>query len=192
MRLPLRWQLLRKVTGALLVWPPLAGVAIALVFADIIPDDAARSVEWILVLVYAAAYALFLEAANRRRHWDPAQRGYGVLRRWWLRVPMLFGVGVMFGYCSFVWAYPWLATKAFGEMATIDAVVTGWQNGGGAGCAHPLIGHGLFVDGPRALCVPQNAREMMPPGTHLRIEGPQTVLGINADNFYIVKPSPAK
>ena len=178
-----------KLAISLFVWPAIAGIFIALLFSNIIPNPNLMQFEIALSIVYAILWSIFLEIANHGRVWDPKQKGYKMLSKRWLRIPFMLCIGFMFGYSSFVWAYPWLFTNMAGTMKSMDFVVTGWDSGGRRGCSRPKIGHALFQDSPGALCVNEDAYKQMPPGTHLRIVGPQTFLGINTEKMYIVKLS---
>lgn len=96
---------------------------------------------------------------------------------------MLFGF--VFGYGAFTWTLSWLTTALVGNATEQVVTVVGWESGGTRGCPRPDIGKGLFVLAPRALCLPSEARVRMPPGTRIRISGPSTVLGINAQRVSV-------
>jgi hypothetical protein len=167
----------------------LAGIFVALFFANIIPDPLALKVEGILSIGYAIGWVTLIEVANRGRVFDSRQRGQALVSKRWCRIPLMFLVGLMFGYTSCVWAYPWLITEIFGTKDSLYLRVIGWE-GGGRTCSRPSVGHRLFVDGPRALCVSSNARARMPVGAYLRIVGPKTSLGMNSNEIYVLKSPP--
>lgn len=182
-----RQSLMGKSLISLFMWPTIAGTFIAMLYANIIPNPGLLKLAIGLSIIYALAWSAFLEIANRGKVWDRKKKGSAILRRPWLRVPFTLCIGFMFGYTSFAWAYPWLYTKVAGVKKSEEFIVTGWESGGRRTCSRPEIGHALFQDSPGALCVSSDAHNQMPPGTHLRIVGPETVLGINTDKIYILK-----
>lgn len=185
-----RQSLLGKAAVSLFILPPAVGAFIDVMFANIVPNANVINLECALSIAYAGAWSILLEIANRERVWEPNQRGYLMLSRRWLRIPFTFTIGLMFGYSSFVHAYPWLITEIVGTKNSKNFEVTGWAEGGLRTCYRPEVGHLFFEDGSRAFCVSRDARMRMPPGTHLRIAGPETYLGINTDEIYILKSPP--
>ncbi len=101
-----------------------------------------------------------------------------------ISMAMLFGF--MFGYGACTWTLPWITTALLGTDAEQVVTVVGWDSGGRS-CPRPDIGKGLFVLAPRALCLPSHARMKMPPGTRIRISGPSSVFGMNAERVSVVQ-----
>lgn len=176
-----------KVAISLFLWPQLAGVFIAKLFANIVPNPGVVNVACGLSFVYAVAWSVLLEVAIRGHVWDPNQKRFALLNSRWRRIPAMITVFFLLGYFSFAFAYPWMYTELFGTKHSKEFVVTGWSSGGSKSCFRPRVGHSPFADGPAAFCTSSDGYERMPPGTRLGIVGPETFLGINTDEIYILK-----
>lgn len=185
-----RQSLRRKIAISVFVWPQLAGLLGAIFFANIIPSTLTLRVGLVGGGILALVWAAFLEVANKGRAWDLTQRSQRLLSRTWLRVPFEACLGFMFAYSSLAWTYPWLITEIVGKSGEQFFVVVAWHQGWGKSCSSPDLGHSLFRDPPRALCVSANAESKMRPGTWLRIEGPVTPLGIITQKLNAQPDSP--
>ena len=74
-----------------------------------------------------------------------------------------------------------LVTIVAGHNGAMTAIVDGWAPGSHRTCFRPTLQHvPPFMMGHRALCIDENRKVDMPPGTTLRILGKVSILGVSA------------
>jgi hypothetical protein len=185
------WQQCSPATRASIsafIWIQLVGVAIGLWFSRVVVSDSGVIVGLVVGTLCGVGWVAFIETSIRTSDPDtPAMkniRQQRPLRSALFRVPFMFVIGLGFGYATAAWALVWTVNMWLGTPASQIVTVTGWHTGGARSCTRPEIGHFLFRDSPRSLCVQLASRTHMPDGSKLRLVGKESMLGINVDEIY--------
>ncbi|MDR3418515.1 MAG: hypothetical protein P4L83_20285 [Nevskia sp.] len=177
--------LAKKVLGCVVLAIPLIGFFPGLFFSNIIPSELTVHVGLGLATFNGVALASICEYSARTYG---IQTKYeflnNLMERSWFRIVLMGWVGFMFWYGAAAWGYPWLINLTTGSKGEETFTITGWM-GGGRVCFRPGIGHGLFRDGPRALCMSQYEQTRVAVGSTLEVKGRSTLLGINADEVHV-------
>lgn len=181
---------LGKFVISIIVWIPIAGFVIGFLFSRIVPSDVGITVGCIFGALYGLAWVVLVEKgiAESDRDTDEIRRvaASKLAPTPWLRVPLMWWVGLMFGYGAATWGYPWLYNGAFGSPAESVETVSRFSSGGRGTCAHPEIGKSIFANSPHSLCVDEH----MAVGSKLRIVGRSSVLGMNVEEIYLIHDAP--
>lgn len=103
------------------------------------------------------------------------------LTKRYLRGPFMGLVFFFFTWVGLGSGAPWLVTIVAGHNGAMTAIVDGWAPGSHRTCFRPTLQHvPPFMMGHRALCIDENRKVDMPPGTTLRILGKVSILGVSA------------
>ncbi len=163
----------------------LVGCLVGLLVANVSPSAFAVQAGVFLGVVFGGLFVIRTESRLRDRTLEPSTRGYWLLRRRWLRIPLAFSYGLVVSYATFAWSVPWAVNECFGSVHRKSFVVTGWHGRSRYTCARFEVGHQFFVDPPHAFCIPSDARPRQYVGSAIQVEGPATILGINTKRILV-------
>jgi hypothetical protein len=179
------------------IFIPMLGGLIGIVFSRVVPTSFGVSLGLIAGGLYGLCCVGLTEYIARRS--DERARAARQVSSWsdnrilrtvWLRVPFIFLLAFNFGYSAMAWGLAWPINMWIGSPESKVVTVSGWVSGGARGCPHPKVREIGIEASSRALCVSSEAREQMPIGSRLRIEGRSSALGMNVEKIYIERNAP--
>jgi len=170
----------------------IVGTFIGLLLSNIVPSKAGVYFGATCGGLNGLMWVILLERNMRKRNLSRPPtinvvREDKLLMRGWTRVPFMLSIGFVFGYTSFAWGYPWLYNMAFAPVVSKEVSVTGWESASRGSCRRPEIGYNTFVIAPHALCANLDARQLMQPGTLIRLVGPESIFGMNVQEIYALE-----
>jgi hypothetical protein len=185
----------RAARGAVLafIWIQLIGFGVGLFLSRVVVSDLGVTVGLIAGALCGIGWVVLVEIGIRRSDANsPAIQNISkhFLRFPSVRVPFMLALGLMLGYGAIAWGLNWGINILLGTRSSQIVTVTGWASAGRSSCAHPQIGHSLFADSPRSLCVNAASRAQMPDGSRLRLVGTGSVLGLNVEEIYVENVAP--